>query len=60
MKNKMPRFRNEAEERDFRQSHDSTANKRNLPYRSLVKVFLSDQIKEAFTDKPGHRKSGFR
>jgi len=98
MNKKTPQFRNEAEERDFWQSHDSTeyvdwkkaerltlanlkpsvktislrlpesmleelkllANKRDLPYQSLVKVFLSDRIKEELTDKPGHRKSDFQ
>ena len=98
MKKKTPQFRNETEERDFWQSHDSTeyvdwkkaerltlanlkpsvktislrhpesmleelkllANKRDVPYQSLVKVFLSDRIKEELTGKPGYRKSGFR
>ena len=36
------------------------ANKRDVPYQSLVKVFLSDRIKEELTGKPGYRKSGFR
>ena len=56
MKNITPRFRNEAEERVFWQSCDSTANKRSLPYQTLVKVFPSDRIKEELTGKPGRRK----
>jgi predicted DNA binding CopG/RHH family protein len=98
MKKKTPQFRNEVEERDFWQRHDSTeyvdwkkaerlklanlkpsvktislrlpesmleelkllANKRDVPYQSLVKVFLSDRIKEELTGSPAHRKSGLR
>jgi predicted DNA binding CopG/RHH family protein len=98
MKNKIPQFRNEDEERDFWQSHDSTkyvdwkkaerltlanlkpsvktislrlpesmleelkllANKRDVPYQSLVKVFLSDRIEQELTDKAGHSKASHR
>ncbi len=80
----IPKFKNEREERDFWQSHDSTeyidwkkaerktfanlkpsvktislrlpesmleelkslANRRDVPYQSLVKVFLSDRIEQ--------------
>jgi len=82
MKNSIPKFMNEDEERDFWASHDSTdfvdwntaekvtlsnlkpstkkislrlpeimieelkilANKRDVPYQSLMKVFLADRI----------------
>lgn len=82
MKKKIPAFKNEAEERDFWQKHDSSeyldwseakevvfsrlkpttrkisirlpesmienlkllANKRDVPYQSLLKVFLSERI----------------
>jgi len=95
MKKKTPQFRNEDEERDFWQNHDSTeyvdwkkaerltlanlkpsvktislrlpqsmleelkllANKRDVPYQSLVKVFLSDRIDQELTGKTGHNKS---
>jgi len=81
---KVPRFRNEDEERDFWASHDSTefvnwrqaervklpnlrpttrtisirlpeamierlkvlANKRDIPYQSLLKMFVADKIEE--------------
>ncbi len=89
MKKKIPKFKNENEERDFWQSHDSTeyvdwksaerltlanlkpsiktislrlpesmleelkllANKRDVPYQSLVKVFLSDRIEQELVVK---------
>jgi predicted DNA binding CopG/RHH family protein len=95
MKKKIPQFKNEKEERDFWQSHDSTeyvdwkhaerltlaslkpsvktislrlpesmleelkllANKRDVPYQSLVKVFLSDRIEQELVEKQGHNKS---
>jgi predicted DNA binding CopG/RHH family protein len=98
MKNKIPRFKNEDEERDFWQNNDSTqyvdwkkaerltlanlkpsvktislrlpesmleelkllANKRDVPYQSLVKVFLSDRIDQELTDKAGHSKASHR
>jgi len=82
MKKKIPKFKNEDEEREFWLSHDSTeyvdwkkakrvllpklkpsiktislrlpqsmleelkllANKRDVPYQSLVKIFLADRI----------------
>jgi predicted DNA binding CopG/RHH family protein len=91
---KIPQFKNEKEERDFWQTHDSTeyvdwkkaeritlanlkpsvktislrlpeamleelkllANKRDIPYQSLVKVFLSDRIEQELTAK-GHNSS---
>jgi predicted DNA binding CopG/RHH family protein len=94
MKKKIPKFKSEAEERDFWQSHDSTeyvdwkkaerltlanlkpsvktislrlpesmlealkllANKRDVPYQSLVKVFLSDRIEQELTSKAKHNK----
>lgn len=94
MKEKIPRFKSEEEERAFWQSHDSTkyvdwkkaeritlanlkpsvktislrlpesmleelkllANKRDVPYQSLVKVFLSDRIDQELTAK-GHNRS---
>ncbi|MGD0662315.1 MAG: BrnA antitoxin family protein [Syntrophorhabdales bacterium] len=98
MKKKIPQFKNEEEERDFWQSHDSTeyvdwkkakrvtlanlkpsvktislrlpesmleklkllANKRDVPYQSLVKVFLADRIEEELTGKTGHGKASHR
>jgi predicted DNA binding CopG/RHH family protein len=92
MKKKTPQFRNEDEERNFWQNHDSTeyvdwkkaerhvlanlkpsvktislrlpesmleelkllANKRDVPYQSLVKVFLSERIKQELVTKPRH------
>ena len=98
MKKKIPQFKNEDEERDFWQSHDSTeyfdwkkaerltlanlkpslktislrlpesmleelkllANKRDVPYQSLVKVFLSDRIEHELAGKAGHNKSFHR
>jgi predicted DNA binding CopG/RHH family protein len=82
MKNKIPKFKNEDEEREFWASHDSTeyvkwkkgkriilsnlkpsiktislrlpesmieelkllANKRDVPYQSLLKIFLAERI----------------
>ena len=82
MKKKIPKFKNETEERDFWQNHDSSeyidwsdakevvfsrlkpttrkisirlpesmiedlkllANKRDVPYQSLLKIFLSERI----------------
>ena len=82
MKKKIPKFKNETEERDFWQHHDSSeyldwsdakevvfsrlkpttrkisirlpesmiedlkllANKRDVPYQSLLKIFLSERI----------------
>ncbi|MBK8870445.1 MAG: BrnA antitoxin family protein [Elusimicrobia bacterium] len=82
MKNKIPQFKNEAEERAFWSSHDSTefvdwnkarktvlaklrpsvksisirlpesmleelrllANKRDVPYQSLLKMYLADRL----------------
>ncbi len=84
MKKKIPKFKNEDEERDFWASHDSTeyvnwkegkkvilynlkpsiktislrlpesmfeelkllANKRDVPYQSLLKIFLAERIEE--------------
>ena len=84
MKKKIPKFRDEEEEREFWASHDSSeyvdwkkakrvvlsnlkpsvktislrlpesmleelkllANKRDVPYQSLVKVFLADRIEQ--------------
>ena len=84
MKNKIPKFKNEDEEREFWAAHDSTefvnwkeakrvvlsnlkpsiktislrlpesmleelkllANKRDVPYQSLLKVFLAERIEE--------------
>ncbi len=85
----IPRFSNEAEEREFWATHDSTeyidwskaeknpsfshlkpstrivsirlpesliaalktlANKRDVPYQSLVKIFLAEKVKEEITD----------
>jgi len=95
MKKKTPQFRNDDEEREFWQNHDSTeyvdwkkaerltlanlkpsvktislrlpesmleelkllANKRDVPYQSLVKVFLSDRIAQELNGKTGHNKS---
>jgi len=89
---KIPKFKNEEEERDFWQTHDSTeyidwkkarrltlanlkpsvktislrlpesmleelkllANKRDVPYQSLVKVFLSDRINQELSNKTRH------
>ena len=94
MKKKTPQFRNEDEERNFWQNHDSTeyvdwkkaerqtlanlkpsvktislrlpesmleelkllANKRDVPYQSLVKVFLSERIEQELGTKPRHNK----
>ncbi len=94
MKKKIPQFRNEDEEREFWQIHDSTdyidwkkaerltpanlkpsvktislrlpesmleelkllAHKRDVPYQSLVKVFLSDRIAQELTVKTGDNK----
>jgi predicted DNA binding CopG/RHH family protein len=94
MKKKTPQFRNEDEERNFWQNHDSTeyvdwkkaerhvlanlkpsvktislrlpesmleelkllANKRDVPYQSLVKVFLSERIEQELVTKPRHNK----
>ncbi len=36
------------------------ANKRDVPYQSLVKVFLSDRIEQELTGKTGHNKSFHR
>ena len=95
---KIPQFKNEDEERDFWQSHDSTeyvdwkkaerltlanlkpsvktislrlpesmleelkllANKRDVPYQSLVKVFLSDRIEQELAGITRHHKSFHR
>jgi predicted DNA binding CopG/RHH family protein len=84
MKKKIPKFRNEDEEREFWATHDSTeyiqwndgkkvvlsnlkpsiktislrlpesmleelkllANKRDVPYQSLLKIFLAERIEE--------------
>ena len=92
---KIPKFKNEEEERDFWLTHDSTeyvdwkkaqkltlanlkpsvktislrlpesmleelkllANKRDVPYQSLVKVFLSDRIEQELPGKARHSKS---
>jgi len=92
---KIPKFKNEEEERDFWQTHDSTeyvdwekaqrltlanlkpslktislrlpesmleelkllANKRDVPYQSLVKVFLADRIEQELSGKAGHNKA---
>lgn len=89
MKNRIPRFKNEEEERAFWASHDSVdyvdwrkgkkalfpklrpsvrsislrlpeamleelrvlANKRDVPYQSLMKIFLSERIRQEL----GHR-----
>jgi predicted DNA binding CopG/RHH family protein len=91
---KIPKFKNEEEERDFWLTHDSTeyvdwkkarrltlanlkpsvktislrlpesmleelkllANKRDVPYQSLAKVFLSDRINEELTNKARRNK----
>ncbi len=85
-KNKIPKFKNEDQEREFWASHDSTdyikweegenvtmpklkpsmksislrlpgvmidelkviANKKDVPYQSLIKIFLSDRIEKEF------------
>ena len=95
---KIPQFKNEDEEREFWQSHDSTeyvdwkkaerltlanlkpsvktislrlpesmleelkllANKRDVPYQSLVKVFLSDRIEQELAGITRHHKSFHR
>lgn len=92
---KIPKFKNEEEERVFWKTHDSTeyidwkkarqvtpvklkpsvktislrlpeamleelkllANKRDVPYQSLVKVFLSERIKQELSDKTGHNRA---
>ena len=36
------------------------ANKRDVPYQSLVKVFLSDRIEEDLTGRTGHGKTSHR
>ena len=89
MKDKIPRFENEDEEREFWASHDSTeyvdwskakdivlpnlkpsvrtislrmpesmleelkllANKRDVPYRSLMKMFLAERIEQELRTK---------
>src|SRR5512133_2104807 len=33
------------------------ANKRDVPYQSLVKVFLSDRIEQELSSKAGHNKT---
>jgi predicted DNA binding CopG/RHH family protein len=33
------------------------ANKRDIPYQSLVKVFLSDRIEQELSGKTGHNKA---
>ena len=86
MKKAIPKFRNEKQEHEFWQRHDSTqyvdwskakkvtlsklspsvknislrlpesmlaelkllANKRDVPYQSLMKIFLAERIKEEF------------
>ncbi len=86
MKKKIPKFKNEDEEREFWATHDSTdyinwgkgekvvlsnlkpsiktislrlpesmieelkllANKRDVPYQSLLKIFLSERIEDEF------------
>ncbi len=85
-KKKIPKFKNEDEERDFWASHDSTdyidwsaakevvlpnlkptlktisirlpeimieelkliANKRDVPYQSLMKIFLAEKVEQEF------------
>ena len=97
MKKKTPQFKNENDEREFWQNHNSTeyvdwkkterltlanlkpsvktislrlpesmleelkllANKRDVPYQSLAKVFLSDRIEQELATK-GHNKSFHR
>src|SRR5512145_787561 len=92
---KIPKFKNEEEERDFWQTHDSTeyvdwkkarrltlgnlkpsvktislrlpesmleelkllANKRDVPYQSLAKVFLSDRIDQELTNKARYNRT---
>ncbi len=92
---KIPKFKNEEEERDFWQAHDSTeyvdwkkarrltlanlkpsvktislrlpesmleelkllANKRDVPYQSLAKVFLADRIDQELSSKARHNKT---
>ena len=36
------------------------ANKRDVPYQSLVKVFLSDRIEQELTGKAGHNNPSHR
>ena len=36
------------------------ANKRDVPYHSLVKVFLSDRIEQELGGRTGHNKSAQR
>lgn len=36
------------------------ANKRDVPYQSLVKVFLSDRIEQELMSKTGHNKAFHR
>lgn len=36
------------------------ANKRDVPYQSLVKVFLSDRIEQELSGKAGHNKAMHR
>ncbi len=90
MKNKIPKFKNEEEERAFWASHDSAdyvdwkkakkvvisnlrpsvksislrlpesmleelrllANKRDVPYQSLLKIFLAERIEQEFKLHP--------
>jgi predicted DNA binding CopG/RHH family protein len=90
MKNKIPKFKNENEERAFWASHDSTdyvdwkkakrvvfpnlkpslrsislrlpesmleelrvlANKRDVPYQSLMKIFLAERINQELRLRP--------
>lgn len=92
---KIPRFRSEAEERDFWESHDTAdfvnwsrahvgffpnlkpstetislrlpaallaelkilANKRDVPYQSLLKVFLAERIADEIARNTGRRTS---
>lgn len=50
----LPRFRSENEEREFWATHDSTdyfdlrvlANQRDVPYQSLLKVYLAERVAE--------------
>ncbi len=47
----IPPFRSEDEERQFWATHDSAAlktlaNKRDVPYQSLVKMFLAEKVRE--------------
>lgn len=92
IKKKIPRFKNEDEERDFWATHDSTdyidwskaeratfpnlkpsvktislrlpesmlqeikvlANKRDVPYQSLLKIFLAERIETEFRRRQPH------